>query len=152
MFGLFKKKANTNDIRPDSQWRVAQGEHEGSPVLVRINASLESLAGNGELPLKIGFAIPFNHPNAGGMPDPEENRQLESIEDRIFEVLLSKGAVKFALVLTMGAFKEFVFYSVSTLDIKAAHEQLMGEIASHELQCYACIEEGWETYREWTDC
>lgn len=51
----------------------------------------------------------------------------------------------------MGTFKEFVFYSKPGLDVKAAHEQLISEIKSHEVQCIARIEKRWETYRKWID-
>jgi hypothetical protein len=119
--------------------------------MIRINGALEPFAGNTDHNLKIGFAIPLNNPNPGRMPDPDENEQIGFFEDRILEVLRSKGSAVQALALTMGTFKEFVFYARPDVDVKSVHEQLMKEIESHEVQCMARIEDDWATYNEWAN-
>ncbi len=149
MFGLFKKKPDQSEMFADRQWNIMEGEYEDGPVLVRFNAALKPFAGKTDYKLKIGFAIPLNSPNPGGMPEPEENEQIGPIEDRILEVLQEKGAVVQALAITMGTFKEFVFYAKPGLNVKGAHEQLKAEIQSHEVQCYAETENDWATFKEY---
>ena len=150
MFGFLKKKKTPQSaFFDDGQWHLGQGEYEGDPIMVRINAALKPFAGQTDHTLKIGFAIPLNQPNPGGMPDPEENDQIGAYEDRITEVLQLKGSAVQALAITMGTFKEFVFYALPDMDVQAVHEQLMDEIESHEVQCIARIEEDWATYKEW---
>jgi hypothetical protein len=151
MFRFFKKRPDPSQMFADGQWRVSEGEYDGDPIIVRFNAILKPFAGKTDHNLKIGFAIPLNNPNPGGMPNPEENDQIAAIEDRINVALQEKGSVVPALVITMGTFKEFVFYAKPDLDVKSAHEQLMTEITSHEIQCIARIEENWETYKEWAN-
>ena len=43
--------------------------------------------------------------------------------------------------------KEFVFYIAPGLDITSLHEALRKEVPSHDLQCMAVEEPGWESFR-----
>jgi hypothetical protein len=107
--------------------------------------------GKSDYTLKIGFAIPLNEENVGGLPNSEENEQLGQVEDQILQVLGEQAPVVEAFVVTTGTFKEFVFYAKPGLDVKSAHEKLMREIKTHEVQCYAEIDAKWDTYREWVN-
>ena len=64
-------------------WGIAKAEYGGSPLLIRFNKSAEEWVGNAGLPIKLGFAIPLNLPNENGLPDPDENQQLNDVEDVI---------------------------------------------------------------------
>ena len=148
---LFGKQPDSGRLFADGAWRVAQGEIEGSPVIVRVNDNLKPFVGKSDHTLKIGFAVPLNNPNPGGLPTPEENEQLGPIEDRILQVLRESGSVVEALAITMGTFKEFVFYTKPNTDVRAIHERLMDEIKTHDVQCYAEIEAKWDPYKQWAD-
>ena len=148
MFGLFKKKPDPQEIFADGTWQLSQGESDGNPIVVRTNTHLKPFAGNTELTVKIGFAVPLNSPVEGGLPEPDENEALADVEDRIAAELLAAGDAVQALAITTGTFKEFVFYARPGLDIKAVHEKLMSEITSHEVQCYAEMDPDWDTYKE----
>lgn len=151
MFGLFKKKIDTSKMFEDGEWQVAQGEHDGNPIIVRFNSGLKEFVGKTDHTLKIGFAIPLNTPSSDDFPSPEENDQVAVIEDRIIAVLKGKGSAVQALAITMGSFKEFVYYTKADMDVKAAHEQLMAEVSSHEIQCFAEIENDWASYTNWAN-
>ena len=133
----------------DGNWNVGQGEYEGDPIILRINASLNDFVGDSEYNLKIGVAIPLNNPDPGGMPDPEENEVLAEYEDRIGNIINQHGSAVQALAITMGTFKEYVFYATRETNVKLAHEQMMAEIDTHEVQCYAEVEKDWATYSQW---
>lgn len=148
MFGLFKNKPNPDDIFAEGTWQVSQGDSGGNPIIVRANTHLKPFAGHTKLTVKIGFAVPLNSPNEGGLPEPDENLILDEIEDKIANELTRTGESVQALAITTGTFKEFVFYAKPGLDIKALHEKLMSEITTHEVQCYAEMEPDWATYNE----
>ena len=147
MFGLFKKKPDPDEIFSDGTWQLSQSVSGENPIIVRTNTHLKPFAGNTELTLKIGFAVPLNAPNPGGLPDPSENQAIADIEDKIIGALTSAGSVVQALAISTGTFKEFVFYAKPDIDVKSVHESLMSEITSHDIQCYAEIEPKWETYK-----
>lgn len=149
MFGLFKKKDDISGMFKDGDWRVLQGDHNGNPIFVRVNNALSNYIGKTDHTLKIGFAIPLNDPNPGGMPTPEENEELASVEDQIINVVRKHGSAVQALAITMGTFKEFVFYAPKNFNVQSAREQLMEKVKSHQVQCMAQIEEDWASYTNW---
>jgi len=51
------------------------------------------------------------------------------------------------MTLTTGDMKEFVFYIAPGLDIARLHEAQRLEVSSHDLQCMAVEEPGWESFR-----
>ncbi len=151
MFGLFKNRNNTSELFKDGDWKLVQGEYAGNPIIVRVNNSLSKFVGKTDYILKIGFAIPLNSPNPGEMPNPDENDELACTEELIISVVKSHGAAVQALAITMGTFKEFVFYAEKDFDVQSAHEQLMKEIKSHEIQCMAQVEDDWVSYTNWAN-
>ncbi|WP_445372084.1 DUF695 domain-containing protein [Methylomonas sp. HW2-6] len=151
MFGLFKKKPDPSLMFADDNWQVAQGEYDGNPILVRINANLRPFVGKSDLVLKIGIAIPLNNPRLGEMPDPEENKTVSIIEDKALDTLKSKGSAVQALAITTGTFKEFVYYTKPEIDVASFHQELKIGAPSHDVQCIATIEKNWETYMQWAN-
>ncbi len=150
MFGLFKNKRDPMQMFADDNWQIAKGEYEGNPMIVRINKNLGPFIGKSDHTLKIGFAIPLNNPQPGNMPDPIENEIINSIEDKISETLNAKGSSVLALVITMGTFKELVYYAKPDIDVASIHQELKTCIKSHDVQCIATIEDKWETYRQFS--
>lgn len=130
------------------EWGVAQGEFEGAPMIVRYNVSAREWMEHPKLNVKLGFAIPLNQPNPGGLPNPDENLQLQQIEDRILEELAAHATGIQALAITNGEMKEFIFYISEGADIASIHETLQTEITSHDVQCMAVREPAWDTYRD----
>lgn len=133
-----------NDL--DDSWTIAEGSHGDGPMLVRINTSAKRWAGHPELGIRVGFAIPLNHPNPSGLPDAQENRVVGDLEDRIRGLLKAGGPVVHALAITTGTFKEFVFYLKNGESIGPVHEQLRAEVTSHQVQCMAYRDPAWEVY------
>ena len=131
-------------------WGIGTVELESGPLLVRYNASMERLADPSTFPIKIGMAVPFNDPNPGGMPNPDEAKQVQAVEDEILRQLGAVGPYAHALVLTTGVFREFVFYVPPDFDVKAVHEAIMAQVETHKVQCHAQPEPDWSTWRDWT--
>jgi len=145
----FSKKESKLEIPPEDehQWGVAQGGFEGEAVIARYNETAAGFAGHSELPIKLGFAIPFNKPNEGGLPDAEENAALDLIEDLIVRKVTAVTSGVYVLALTTGVMKEFVFYISPGADIAKLHEDIRDQAASHDVQCMAVEERKWESYR-----
>lgn len=132
----------------DSQlWKVAQGSHDGDPLILRFNTTAQEIAGHPTLPIKLGFGVPLNHPDEGGLANAEENAQLGAIEDLIAERVLEAAVGVHVMTLTSGVMKEFVFYIAPGPDIAALHAALRAEIPSHDLQCLAEEEPDWSSFR-----
>jgi hypothetical protein len=129
-------------------WGVAQANVDSSPLIIRYNESARRWLGHPELPIKLGFAIPLNSPNEGGLPDPDENEELNDIEDVVVSEIESRTRALQAMALTTGVMKEFVFYIPKGVDIKSIHEAIQAAVATHEVQCMAMNEPKWDSYRQ----
>lgn len=145
----FTKKSRKLNLRPDEErcWGVARAEHDGAPLLVRFNESAAEWAGHPDLPIKLGFAVPLNRPNEGGLPDAAENAELLSIEDVICRHVSEKAVGLHVLTLTTGVMKEWVFYVARGADIATLHANVRSAVVSHDVQCMAVEERRWESYR-----
>jgi hypothetical protein len=134
---------------PDKQhWSVGLADNGGAPLLVRFNESARDLTEHAALPIKVGFAVPLNRPNEGGLPDAEENQQLLAVEDLIVAHVLGAGSGIFVLTLTNGVMKEWVFYVAAGSDIAGLHAAVRERVSSHDVQCIAESEPGWATFRQ----
>jgi hypothetical protein len=136
-------------LPPDDQqrWRVARSECEGAPLIVRYNVTAGEWAGHPELPIKLGVAIPLNRPDSAGLPDSDENAALNQIEDVVAGEVLSATFGVYALALTTGEMREFVFYIASGADIATVHARIREQVPGHDVQCMAVEDRQWETYR-----
>jgi hypothetical protein len=119
----------------DDAWSVSMGTLPDGPMVVRKNTAAQRWAGHPLLQTRVGFAIPLNQPNPGGLPDDDENHLLAQAEDLILARLKSAGPTIQVLAITTGTFKEFVFHIQNGDAIPAVHEQLRDEIVTHFLQC-----------------
>jgi hypothetical protein len=148
----FSRKHHELRIPPpgEQRWSVAQGDHGGSPVLVRFNVAARELAGHPGLPIKLGFAVPLQRPNEGGLPDADENAELAAIEDLIVERVLTDAVGLHAMTLTTGVMKEYVFYIAPGLDIAGLHAALRKAVSSHDVQCIAIEDPRWKSFRDFT--
>lgn len=134
----------------DGAWTLMSGEYDGAPLLARYNQSAQAWCAHPRLPIKLGFAIPLNEPNPGGLPSPSENQQLDAIEDLILASVAAATPAMSALALTNGVMKELIFYIPAGVDIEALHRSIAASVPTHEVQCMAVVETDWDTYRQFT--
>lgn len=144
----FKRKKTLSEIPPreSQQWLVSQGQYNGTPLVVRHNTTAAEWKGHKSLGIKLGFTIPFKSPNKQGLPDPEENKLLSGMEDLIENEVLAATPGVFAMVLSTGIMKEFVFYIPEGVDIESIHKGLMKKIQTHDVQCMANREPDWSSF------
>lgn len=149
MIWPFSKRKKELAIPPEDehQWGVAQGEYDGAALIVRYNQTAAEIAGHPELPIKLGFAIPLKRPDVGGLPDAEENSELDVIEDLIGREVMAATHGVYTLAITTGEMKEFVFYIAPGADIAKLHEDIRNQVSSHDVQCMAVEERKWESFR-----
>ncbi len=152
MWPFSRRQKDLNTLPPISSeahtWSVAKTSYEESPLIVRFNSSAKEWVGHKALAIKIGFAVPLNAPNDGGLPNPEENQQLNDIEDLILREIEAHAKGIHALVLTTGTTKEFVFYITNNVDIAAIHNAVRSAVSTHEVQCMAVTDPRWDAYTQ----
>lgn len=147
----FKKNQSIDNLNPNTdKWSVLQGSADDGPMLIRINTSAQNWAQHPLLNIRVGFAVPLNQPNPGGLPDASENLVLNQLEDVISGYMSASGPAIHALSITTGTFKEFVFYMQNSDAIPGIHQTLQTEITSHDVQCMAEHDPEWDVYKSFT--
>lgn len=131
----------------DHKWGVGEGVHDNCPIFVRYNISAKDYIGSPKLSLKLGFAIPLMKPSIMGLPDPDENDDLDRIEDLIVKEIGKCCQGVFAMVLSTGKMKEYVFYINKCENIEATHKTIQMQISSHTVQYILVEEPDWKSYR-----
>ncbi|MGN6546113.1 MAG: DUF695 domain-containing protein [Aureliella sp.] len=134
----------------NQQWGVAQAGYDGATLIIRYNQTAKDWFRHPELPIKLGFAVPLKSPSANGLPDPDENDQLNAIEDIIRREVEARTRGLHALVLTTGTMKEFVFYISPDADIRSLHQTIRDAVPTHDVQCMAVREPKWDSYAQFS--
>ena len=132
---------------PSYKWSVYETDHDGMPLFIRCNITAEEWMGHAELPIKLGFAVPFQSLNKQGVPDANENEALNAVENLIFHYLNTQTKGVHALVLTTGRMKEFVFYIPRNVDVQAIHKNIRQAAPEHDIQCMAVHEPDWKSFQ-----
>lgn len=142
---LFKNMSEYPDV-----WAVGHADREGEAMFVRFRLGLKEAIGHPEYPYQIGIAIPLLSPNELGLVTDDEAEVLYRIEDRLTEALTLNDEAVFALALTSGGMREFIFYAKQSspealeVKVKALHSE------GHELQFMMKEDAQWSTYTEFT--
>jgi hypothetical protein len=98
----------SNDPAMSESCSIFHGEHDGRPMIVRLNVGARAVAGSADWGIRVGVAIPLRRPRPDGLPDAEESEQLAAIEDA-----LTAASIQHALlvaVISTDGMREFLFY------------------------------------------
>ena len=147
MWPFSQKHSDLSELELTSdQWSVFTADENSEPLVVLRNDAAGKWKWHPQLSLRIGFAMPLNNPNPGGLPTPEENMQLQAIEEIIAKEVVSTFRAVHVLSITNGVMKEFVYYEVSGPDIGELHQRIRTLVPSHDVQCIGARDPKWEIY------
>jgi len=147
MFNPFRKKPDLVPPAEDS-WSIGKSERNGAPMLLRLNTALKSCVGSPTFSHRVGVAVPLHAPEPNGLPGTDESIALGEIEDNLLSALCASRQTVFALVITTGGFREFVFYSSVPHEAAKVLEHLRETTSSHKLQFYVESDPKWQVYRD----
>jgi hypothetical protein len=146
VFGLFKKRIPT--YPNECSWTVSKGLHGGQPIVLRVNADARQLAGHAEYKFRIGVAVPLRCPGENGLPTPEENLEINAIEDLLCEGFERDRAALHAVAIATQGMKEFVFYTKAPKEAAQTFEEIRTKVTTHELQCVIAEDGQWSVYKQ----
>ncbi|WP_339701407.1 DUF695 domain-containing protein [uncultured Roseivirga sp.] len=148
---LFKKKnePNLSEIITEipESWSVLTGHNKGKPMLVRKNLACNRIAGNKNYPTSCGIAFKLLSPNADGLPDIENEPELDNLEDDIFDFLQSDLNSIVPIVITTSGFKEFVIYTKDFAEFEVRLKKLKLKYPKYQLTTYNKPDQNWNTYK-----
>ncbi|MFN0093249.1 MAG: DUF695 domain-containing protein [Dehalococcoidia bacterium] len=92
------------------------------------------------------FACRLNKGTTTGLPDAAEYQQLRLVEDIVLREVAVRTRGVFGLTLTDGRMRELVFYVPPGADWGELHRAVQGQVVTHDVQCVAEPEPGWDAY------
>jgi hypothetical protein len=132
----------------EDSWSLFQGEYDGKPLIARVNTALISFVSHPQYQHQVGVAVPFHSPDENGFPSSEESSQLTMIEDLLCSELEDRNESLFAVVITMGGMREFVFYTSNPGAVEAKFKEVRQKVQSHQIQGMIRPDENWDVYRQ----
>lgn len=145
----FKRKSSAPDHLPiDGPWAVAEGEHNGKTMIVRINTGYRNRKSVPGYEHQVGISVPLKKPEIGGLPGPAEGAVLGEIEDTICNSLEKQAESLLVAVITTGGMREFVFYTRQPDNVQDRVTKLRERITSHEIQVIIQSDKDWEIFAQ----
>ncbi len=141
-----KKTLKPEDLPIGEEWRVAEGEHNGNPMIVRMNAAYRRFSGVQGYTHQVGIAMPLVDPEPSGLPSSAENADLDTIEDDLCGLLQSANESIFVAAITTSGMRELVFYTRDPEQVKQKLEQARSSIESHQIQLMIQPDDEWKIY------
>ena len=136
------------NLKVEDSWTVYEGQYNGKPLIARVNIGLQPLVGDSRYQHRIGVAVPFNSAGEDGFPSGEESWKMSEIEDLLAAELERHHESLFAVVITTGGMREFVFYTSDPQAVERKLAALAETIDSHQIQRVIQPDEGWAVYHQ----
>ena len=144
-----KNKTNSTEVITEIQesWSVLTGENNGKPMFIRKNVACDKIAGNNNYPMSCGIAFKLLSPTKDGLPDIENEPELNSLEDDIFDFFESDLNSIIPIMVTTSGFREFVLYTKDIDEFNIRLEKLTQKYPKYELTTYNKPDKKWNTYK-----
>jgi hypothetical protein len=127
-------------------WTVLNGQKNGKPMLIRKNVGCDQIAGNKNYSTKCGIAFMLLFPREDGLPNIENEPELNSLEDDIFDFFETDLNSIIPLIITTSGFREFVLYTKDINEFELRFKKLKDKYKQYELTNYNKFDDKWNTY------
>jgi hypothetical protein len=140
------KLSPLTQIDADARWALAERPAPGGPLFMRLNLSVEPLAGHPDYGDWMLIVAPFRDADEQGLPGLDEMEELGRLEDAMVDVLGADLLCVLAVISTHSGERKFVFY---TRDRDAA-TMLVEEVAlsfpEHDISYGFGADPAWSVY------
>jgi Family of unknown function (DUF695) len=117
-------------------------------MIVRWNSGYRKFGSVAGYRDQVGIAVPLRMPELTGLPSPEEDADLQAIEDAIYHSFQEHAESLFVAVITTSGMREFVLYTRAPEHARQCFEHLRTIVTSHELQLMIQPDEAWAVYSQ----
>ena len=117
-------------------------------MIVRLNTAYRQFASVPGYEYQVGIAVPFRLPEPSGLPSPEENVELDAVENNILDSLEDGAESLLVAVITTSGMREFVFYTRDRKALQRQFEELRQRTITHEIQLMIQPDKTWEIYAQ----
>src|SRR2546422_5098574 len=115
-----KSKQITDILRKDN-WTIAEGTHEGKPLMVRFRQEFRSVTDFHGYPLLLQITWPYASTDKNGLPGDADTDAMERFEERILAAYERDCHAVLTAVITTNGTRQWIFY---TSDIDTCGQRL----------------------------
>lgn len=133
-----------------STWSILQADQDGVPIFVRRNDAGEMLAGHAAYVHRLAVGVPLRAPQPNGLPTREEMSVLGEIEDALTERLERDRAALYALAVTGGGVRMFIFYTRAPALAGPAVSEVAARFPAYDITSAVAEDPGWSYYWEYS--
>jgi len=136
---------NHSPIEIPENWDFSRTSFGETPVSIRLNLALKSIAPIADFPVVVRAIVKMQHPYDNGFSSQEEFETLADIEDALCDAIESAGAIGVAIV-TGGGNREIYSYSKDAETVVKACYRAMEAFPSYEFKCLSANDPQWKEY------
>ena len=137
----------TNDYQINDTWFAAEAQCDGLPVFIRGRNQLQDLVGLKSHSSVIRITWEFELINATGMPDKQLHKNMQALEQTLFDVLEAKGLCIFYSIYLHNGIKEWSAYCCDTKQVIELLNQALANHERHQINIGYIDDPEWDDYR-----
>lgn len=151
MFNPFKKSLKPISEYADT-WSLVQSSEQGKPMFIRYRDGLKDAVGHSSYEFQIGVATPLLDPTSEGLTTDTEAEELWKIEEALDDALSTNDEAVFAISITTGGMREFVFYASEWNPeyYENKVKEINKKFPNRGLQFMMQHDKNWDTFRTFT--
>ena len=138
---------NEQNIDINDQWFAAEAQRDGLPLFMRGRGQLHNLIGLKTHSSLIRITWQFEASNASGMPDKQLHKNMQELENTLFDVLEAQGLCIFFSIYLHNGVKEWSAYCSDTKAVIEQMNQTLGNHEKHQINIGYRDDPEWEEYQ-----
>jgi hypothetical protein len=124
-------------------WSIAEGEHEGMPVITRFR-QFDQAFSRQDYPKRVNIFWKFRSATDKGLPSSEDSAEAEIFEDRLVDATEPSNHSILSMVLTGKGQREYVFHTSSIEEFLDRLTNMPQEKERYPIELNAADDQSWE--------
>lgn len=130
----------------DAKWESRMGKYADRLMKIRINTTLENIAGNSCYNYQIAAGVEIKKPRKNGMPREQELEKLKKVQDVLVQKLSSSKTAVYAACIYSDNRCDYIFYGKGKKNIDRIVKALGDTIENYPVDITIKPDKKWVTY------
>ena len=133
-------------IKIDDTWSIAEGEHNGHPLVMRFRSKLTSLAGHPSYPKRLEITWSFRSFGENRMPSSAESEAMKVFENRLVPAVERDNLAILTTVVTNDGERIWYFYVSDVPEFGKRLTNMPQEEERYPIALSATADPNWDFY------
>ena len=142
------KSKQIADVVNEDSWAIAEGDHEGKPVLVRFRHKLRNVTDVSGYPQLLQITWPYEEADESGMPEAEDSNAMELFEEHMIAAFEHDQHAVLTAVITTDGVRQWIIYTGDLEECGKRLSAMPHEQDEYPIELVADDDPEWEFLRE----